>query len=402
MAITFASATIPSVFAQDATGQEEIYKRFLDNRKGPSDEKLKVAIAAGEEYLQKFGADPLNKEIVDYINKQLPVLKKVVADNTVVARFNQSVPAKNWDEAFSAGKEILAKNPDNVDVMLILASIGFDNAVATPPVDKYNADAVAIAKNAIQKINEGKTSVGGNYGAFGKYEYKTDKFADGKSNALGWMNYTVGYIMYNRQNMKKEALPFLYKATQANSGTKSIAEIYRSIGAWYLDEFNRIGLERKAKIEANNNEDNDETKTLLALQMGYTERAIDAYSRASKIANANPDAAKEYKDGLLSRIKELYAIRFEGKTDGLDAYTATLTAKPFPDPTTPVTPVVEKTTTAATSPTAVTIATPAAKPSTSVTAPSVKPAVSTTPVTAPAKTTKTPAKKPVTKKKGTR
>lgn len=371
MMVAFAAGTATVTFAQDPVAEQQaVYQKFLDNRKGPKPEQFKIAIAAGEEFIQKYGSNPDNKEIVDYINKFLPQLKKIVNVTGAADEFNKAVPAKNWDAAFSAGKSLVSENPDNVDVMLILASIGFDNATATPPVDKYNTDAINMAKMAIEKIQAGKPSATGNYGAF-DYVYKTTKYADGKNNALGWMNYTIGRIMFDRLNQKKDALQYLYKATQTPGFIKDAPDVYALIGSYYRDEYNKIVTDRAAKIQANGNKETPETRDALGMQYAYADRALDAYSKAYKIANANPEVKPEYKKGLMDTLKGFYKARFE-KDDGADAYIAQASNAPLTDPTTQITPVaVEKlpeTTTPATDGT--TTATPSASPS---------PSASTTP-----------------------
>lgn len=387
MMIAFAAGAATTTFAQDpAAEQQAVYQKFLDNRKGPGVDKFKIAIAAGEEYLQKYGADEANKEIVAYINKLLPQLKKAVGGLEDSNRFNTSVPAKNWDDAFASGKELLAQSPDNIDVMLVLASIGFDNATATPPVDKYNADAVNYAKAAIQKINENKPSGTGNYGAF-DYVYKNNKYADGKNNALGWMNYTIGKIMFDRMNQKKEALPYLYKATQTPGFIKDSPDVYVLIGSYYRDEYNRIVADRAAKIKANGDKETPETRDALGMQYAYADRAINAYALAYKTANANPEVKEPYKKGLMDTSKLFYKARFE-KDDGSDAYIATESAKPLIDPTTEVAPVaVEKLETPITE-TPATTGTPTASPTTS-------PSTTATPTTSPSASPKpTPSASP--------
>ncbi len=113
---------------------------------------------------------------------------------------------------------------------------------------------MTYSRNGIQQIEAGKKSVTEGYGVK-KYSYKTDKFNDGKSSALGSLNYNIGYILYYRQGKdnpakKKEALPYLYKSTQYNSFAKNFPFIYQTIGAWYLDEAIRINGERQKLITA--------------------------------------------------------------------------------------------------------------------------------------------------------
>jgi hypothetical protein len=77
---------------------------------------------------------------------------------------------------------------------------------------------------------------------------------------------------------------------------------------------------------------------MLDLQMGYIDRAIDAYARAYKVTAANPKT-KAYKDGLLAKLKELFTARFDGDTSKIDSYVAKVTDTPFIDPATPIAPV---------------------------------------------------------------
>ena len=409
-----------SVSAQDACAEidakKALYAEFTANYAGTVDQKEK-AVAAGKQYVSKYGACADDKAIVDYLNTNLPAMEKFVADEkakiertALYTRFDTAIKASNTNDIMSSGKQILASEPEFLDVIIALASAGFDQAVANPPVDTYNNDVINYSKAAIQKIESGKTSTTGNYGVL-QYSYKTKDYPDAKANALGLMNYNIGYIMYYRQGKdnpakKKEALPYLYKATQYTSFSKNNPEVYRTIGAWYLEEAIRIDSERDAKVKEAGNKDTEETLAMLGLQKGYADRAIDAYARAYKIASGNTDPkTKPYKDALYTKLKELYAFRYDGKTEGIDAYVSTVMSKPLPDPTTAVTPVVEAapattTTTTSSAPTTkssmTTDATVAAQPSRPVAS-----ATTTTTKTTVVKTTaKTPAKTPVAKKKG--
>ncbi len=421
MVVAFGAISVSSIFAQ-ATAEEcaTIYNdKFLKDRKGPTIEKYQSAIAAGKEYLSKCGSleGDDNATIKDYVTKQIPKLEAIVKDMKFTAEvidpFNKSVPAKDWATAFNTGKQFIAANPDSVDVMLVLASIGFDNATANPAVDTYNSDTIAMAKMALAKMAENKPSGSGNYGAFA-YTYKTTA-CDGKLNATGWMNYTIGNITYYRLKNQKEALPYLYKSTQMGCETKNIANIYRMIGAWYIDEFKKIDDERTAKIKAAGDQDTDETKAMFGLQKGYMERVAEAYSRAYKAAMTDKAATAEFKNSLLNRSKEFYGYRFDKVMTGYDAWSAGLNSKTFSDPTTAVVPVVDATPSTSTTPagastmttdTTKTPATADTRPRTATTTtakPTTTTATAAGATTAAAPTTKkAPAKKPAKKKKGTR
>ncbi|HLM00790.1 MAG TPA: hypothetical protein VK400_07020, partial [Pyrinomonadaceae bacterium] len=332
-----------------AASQEEceaFYKKYLDNYKGPEIAKRKMAVEGGRQYIAKCAALDGSAEIIKYLNEKLPAIEKKIDFEETAAAFNDAIKdAKNVnaDVAFTSGKRLLNNHdPNMIDVMLVLASIGFDKAVAKPPVDTYNGDAVNFAKQAIQKIEGGTTSQ--QYGAYG-FTYKT------KDNALAWMNYTVGYINYFRQNNKKDGLSYLYNATKYNTGAKdnprNLPVIYQTIGDFYKDEYNRLDDERvKLAKEAEGKTPEeakaiaDRVKGMLLLQKGYAERMIDAYGRARALATTD----KAYQEALYGNLKVLYGFRFDGSNAaGLDSYISGLVTKPMPDPMSAVTPVPDTT-----------------------------------------------------------
>lgn len=446
----FSAVTVTSSFAQDQAAEKAaLYKTYMDNYDKPEIEKIEIAIKAAKEYVEKFGANAADKEQVDYFKTAVPELEKSVAQikkakgdaeiakvkQALFTRFDKGVKGTNGKadpvETYAAGKEIVAGDPDFVDVILVLGSVGFDQAVLPTPVDTYNEDTIQYAKMAIQKLEANKPSKTGDFGVL-QYSYKNKDYPDGKANALGWMNYNIGYITYYRQGKdnpakKKEALPYLYKATQYTSFNQKNPFLYQTIGAWYLDEAIKIDKDRKAKITAAGDKDTDETLAMLAMQKGYADRAIDAYARAYKFAKDDKNSKKEYTDNLYARLKELYVFRYDGKTVGIDEFVASVQSKPLPDPTAAITPVKDETTTppattsTTTPPAEATIApkpatntSPATTPSPTKPATVTKPTSTTTPAKPPtstdesatppatAKTDKTKAKKTTPKKKGTR
>ncbi len=432
-----AAVTATTTFAQDPCtadieAKQALYKQFTDNFDKKEVEKKKAAVTSGKQYVEKYAACADDKAIIDYINGQVPSLetsiKKIetgAKTDALFKRFDTAVKgtndAANPSETYAAGKEIVALNPDIiVDVLLVLGSVGVEQATATTPVDTYNADTIEYAKMAIQKLEANTPSKTGNYGVY-QYSYKTKDYTDGKSNALGMMNYNIGYILYYRQGKdnaekKKEALPYLYKATQYSSFSKKNPFLYQTIGAWYLDEAIKIDKERSVKLKEAGNKDTDETLAMVANQKGYADRAIDAYSRAYKYAKEDKNQKKEYVDGLYGKLKDLYGFRYDGKTTGIDEFVATVQNKPMPDPTITVTPVKEEVpaTTSETTPSPTKPVTPATTPTKPTTTTTTKPAttptkpVSTTTPTKPEPkpaadtTATTKTKKPTPKKKGTR
>jgi hypothetical protein len=427
-----AAVSASSSFAQDAPAdvckeveaKQAVYAQFTSNFDKKEIDKRKTAVDAGKQYIQKYGACADDKAIVDYLNANLPGMEEKIkkeeqaaGEKAIIDRFNNSAKAKNVSEIFASGKELSAIKPDLIDVNITMAAAGFEQTLLNPPVNTYNDQVISQAKTVIQQIEAGKTSTG--YGAF-TYSCPKDKFPDCKSYTLGAMNYAIGYITYYRQNNKQAALPYFYKSTQYNSFSKVDPTVYQAIGAWYLDEAIKIDKARQEILKTTKT-DNEETLAMVANQKGYADRAIDAYSRAYKYAKDDKLQKKEYVDGLYTRLKEIYAFRFDNKVEGIDAYIASVQSKPMPDPTIPITPVKEEApapaanTTSSTTTMTPDTTKPTTKPTTNTTAPNTKPA--TTPaVKKPTSTTtntssgtkvsettvKAGAKKTAPKKKGTR
>lgn len=388
-------------FAQEPT-LADLFEKFKLQAKAKCGERDE-ALVTGKLIVEKFGSDELNKDVIDFVKKRMAAIEKEDPRCKLNKRYDADFTAKNWAAFIADSKEIMAAEGDSplaLDVMLTLVSVGYDRA-AVDKIDTFNADTYSYAKMALQKIEGGKTSQTGKWGVFAPFTTK--------ENAQSWMNFIIGYQMYYKLNQKTEALPFLFKSTQIGTEKKGDTVIYTNIGAYYYDEAVKLDTEYREKRKANNNQDNDETKALLALGRGTADRSSDAFGRAYKIALADPKLPAPYKTTLATKLIDLYKFRFntaDAKQADVDKYIADLIAKPMPDPSTAVTPVVEEvkppTTTPPTTPTTTP---PTTKPTTPTTKPTTtKPTTSSTTTTngTTEATTKTPVKKPVTKKKGTR
>lgn len=433
-----------SGFAQDETScpdLETCFAKYRELRKadcGKQDEAVKY----GKYIFEKWKDDELNKELVAKIKDDSDKIEKSNAICKRNTAYNEAFKAKNWDTFFKVGKEIINEPTTDkglaLDVMLDLASVGL--ITAAEKNDKFNNDSMMYAKTAMQSIASGVTSKTGKWGVWIE--------SANKDNALSWMNYTIGWIMYYRQGetmaeKKNEAIPYFYKATQMGD-KKSDTSLYIRIGYWYgekatalFDEFTKIRESAdKAETEETKTKLNDEAKTKLALARGYAERAMDAFARAHKVATAEkvaldqklaaaekekpvkPEAVKAASElvkakadlitGLNSEVTKFYKFRFNGKAEGQTEYVSALISKPMPDPSTAVMPVAEDPTPTTTTTGSTTTPTKTeVKPATETTVKSNSTDGTTTTTKATTKATtptksKTPVKKPVTKKKGTR
>jgi hypothetical protein len=357
-----------------------------------------AALVTGKKIVELYGTDPLNQEVIKFVKDRMAAIEK---EDPVCERnnaYNDAFKSKNWANVFTTGKAVIAGEGDSpvaLDVMLDLVSVGYDRA-AVDKNDTFNSETLSLAKTALQKIESGKTSGTGKYGVFVPF--------NNKDAAQSWLNYIIGWQMYNKLNQKKEALPYLYKATLISNEKKNDTSIYTNIGTYYFDEAVALDAKYREMRKANNNEDTDETKALLALARGTADRAADAFGRAYKIAAADPKLAT-LKTNVAKTLTDLYKFRFnmaDAKQADVDKYISDLVAKPMPDPGTAVTPVVEQVNTATTT-SSTSTPTTTTTPATTVSNTTKTTTTTTTNKATTATTNKaTTVKKPVTKKKGTR
>jgi len=426
-----------SGFAQDNCGDTE-GQAALDGQFRAAFTKKdiagrKEAIDLGKQFLEKYGNCESGKQLGDYLKTQIPAMEKRLADlqkaeavKALEGRFVAGMKTKNWDEVYSAGKALLQENPDNYrDIEIVLGSVGLDETAKAPRVTKWNDDTLRFAKQSIADLEGGKTFK--TFGVFitggANFQYKD------KADAIAWMNYTIGYILTFDKNNKKEAVGYLYQASQANSDTKSNPNVFEGIGSYYYDdakkligEVQNLAKEVKALEDSIKPTDTPEAKQQKldaakakadifknreGVLNGTVERALDAYSRAYKLAPNTP-AGKAYRDGLYKTLGELYDVRFE-KKEGLDEWINAALAKPLVNPATAITPVIDPEPAATTTSTSTPVPTVPAVPAKPAT-PAAKPAVVGKPQSvvndASTKSTGTstvaakPAAKAVAKKKG--
>jgi len=270
--------------------------------------------------------------------KQLIAAEKQAEQEKRYRTFNASLKSKNWDTLYQVGPAILEREPNLIDVIIVLGSVGLDEATKNPPNDKFNVQTVNFAKTAIQKLKAGAKSK--NYGAL-QYSYKS------KGNALGWLNYTVGQIMFLRMGQKKQALPYFFEASKANSETKKSPYLYGTIGEYYKSQVVALGKQR-GTLDAKDEANFSKIDNLFGLEKANAERGADAFARAYSFALADKNASQEYRKVLRDNLKLLYDFRFkkpdetEDTTAKMNQFVTAVMAKPLPNPSDTVMPILEK------------------------------------------------------------
>lgn len=318
---------------------------------------LKVAVDSAKVYLEKYGECESTKDFSGWLKAQLPDWEKKVKleDDRVWSKpradkFDNGIKTAKFEDAYASGAELLTKYPDNMNLILPLGLIGLYESYKNN--FKYNDDTIRYAQLAIGKFKAGgveaKKDKDGKpvLDATGKELYGSFQFVRNKDEALSELTYALAHINFYGKKDRKTALPYYYEVTQMPGIYKDEPRLYVTLGSYYGEESTPIAKEIVALIEKQKAAATEEEKVKIDVEIkakeglykGYTERALDAYSRAYSAADEKIASEKTLKAGVYKTLQTLYEGRFE-KKDGLDAYILALASKPLPNPTSDVTPI---------------------------------------------------------------
>ena len=346
------TAAIAQDACEDYDANAELDAKVRENYE--NNETVGVAIEAGKQYIAKFGNCPVFEDFTNWVKGQMPEWekRKKAYDEWLwlkprTERFDAGVRDKKYDDAYAAGKEILAKYPDNMNIMVPLGVIGL--YASYDKNYKHNEDTIRFAQMAIAKLKAGAKATKKNpagLDVYGVFQHELTK-----EQAISEMTYALGYINFWVKNDKKSALPYYYEVSQLEGPYKNEPRVYVTIGEYYLEQAANLGKEiatlvqnQKETFETDSEEVRDQKeatiKGKIALFNGYTERAMDALSRAYKVAPATTPEQKKYRDSIYTQLQTVFRQRFD-KTEGLDTWISSTIAKPMPNPTSNVEPVID-------------------------------------------------------------
>ena len=307
LAAAFAGFVMP-VLAQDQCTDDNKaawYKTFLDNYKG-DEAKQQVAYDAAKKYISTCPEDQYSK----YMNDKFVVLwDRIHQDQALAKQFDDAVKAKNYSQTLALGKQLVAKNPDNAVVYIIMAGAGLGDV-------SLLADSAQQAKKAIELIEAGKPF---------EPAYKT------KDQALAAMNYIVAKSLV--QNSPADAIPYYLKAAHYESDLKKNHQFYLELADAYLKGPDKdLRAKYKAAVGPNDTE-TPESKLILENLNQVADRQIDALARAA----ANATDAKVKKD-ILTDLTALYKYRNSTATEAnVTELVANVMSKPLPEMPVPIT-----------------------------------------------------------------
>ena len=281
----------------------EVYTRFVNNRKTNE----AAAYQAAKEYLQKYPKD--NDQYTRYLQKWIVIYERDERKRTLPQLIYNT---KNFAEAYSVGKQILADEPDYLPAFIHLGYAGY-LAMTTAKNEAFNADALAYANKAIQSIEAGRSPESW-------LPFK------GKADTLAQLYYSVGFL--NLKNAPDRAIEPLIRAAQFETDLKKSPSIYYFLAAAYESGPYKTMAAAYQTTFAGKDE-TAESKLALEKLNVIIDRMIDAYARA--VAAAGNDAATaQSKTQWSNKLGEFYKFRHQGSDVGLNDLIAGALAKPLP------------------------------------------------------------------------
>lgn len=293
-------------------GKNALYQEFLKNRK----EDQAKAYDAAKKYLACPTAEVSGdqQKIIDFLKKWSTAYEEAMK----AAGFNKALwTDKNYPEAFKIGAERLAKNPEDLEVLVGLGTNGYLVVAKNP---ELAAPALDDARKALQLVEGGKALE--NWGPL-----------NNKETALAYLNFTAGTLTLEKD--PANALKNLIKAAQYDTPLKKSPFTYAYIaGAYETGPYAKQSDEYKKTYGGK--DETPESKLALANINQLVERMVDGYARAVALAGTNADFAKQkpvWQESLTTWYKYLH----NNQETGMDQLVATVVNTPLPPEPTPLT-----------------------------------------------------------------
>jgi len=219
-------------FAQKPKSKEDSLKEIAALSTTTKPEDMAKAYELSKDFLTRFGKekdkDGNIAKVRDFVNRYRENLFFTAAD------------AKKNAEAIVLGKEIMAEQPENIDVLLDLAMTGYTASTGTDKT--YADDSIAWARNALQLIEAGKLPK-----SFSPFKDQAE--------ATGFMYFIDGHLSITKD--KKAAAGNIYKATQFESPIRNNSLPYYLLSFYYEELYAKMSSDLKAKVDAKTLSDAD-------------------------------------------------------------------------------------------------------------------------------------------------
>ncbi|HEV7905620.1 MAG TPA: hypothetical protein VGO96_17400 [Pyrinomonadaceae bacterium] len=319
-----APAASPAAAANpcEEAARGEMYTKYYE-LKGKKDAKgqpdpaaQKEAYGIGQEYLAKYAScnDTYSKAVQKFVTQYGDAVRKV---GNATELNDALYKNKDYAKAFQLGNQMIAADPENLSLLIQLGYAGYNAQSLNPPVTTFSPTSLGYAKKAVEMLEAGKTPS----------EWVLFKTKD---EALGYLNFAMGE--YLRKDNPAGALPYYLKSASV-APTKDVALTYARIAESYeRGQYEQLKKDFAAKFEGK--PETDESKYALNNLNEVIDRVMDAYARAISLAGSDPKF-QQLKNESMQILTGYYKFRNNNTVTGLDAFIASATSKPLPEPFTP-------------------------------------------------------------------
>jgi tetratricopeptide (TPR) repeat protein len=246
-----------AVAAEMSKEEREAYQAWYDANAAQDWPK---AIEAAKVYRDSFPQG----EYADYLKKWDHGLR--------VQFFADAVRAKNSDEMIKRGSDLLAEEPDNLDVIYtIVTTLRVNELWAKPPVYTHAGEATAFALKAAQLIEAGQVPA------------SADKTKWNKESVLGTLYLTLALIEKNNKNTDK-AIEYYTKAATADPSNPNYA---LSAGILSYTKYQEAARKYRELVKDDANKDKPETKAVKEEADRRADAAIANYTQFLKATEGN-------------------------------------------------------------------------------------------------------------------
>jgi hypothetical protein len=268
-------------------------------------------LAAAGEFLKKYPKSSLRLQVANYVAGQIAQVADATQKLALAEGFQKMfkedkeleaiqlvtldayLNLKRVDDAFAHAAVILAKEPENVDVMSHLAFAGTEEAKRQNA--KYVPISLQYGLKAIELIEANK-----------KPAYLDDAGWERQKSVLPGLYLNMG-ILSLVTGKPADAKPRFEKATALNP---TEATGYALLGNIVDDEYQQLAQSHRTMPDGKQKEETLKKATELM------DKAIDLYARALGVSAGKPEH-KPLQDQLLQVITPYYKYRHNGSTEGL-------------------------------------------------------------------------------------
>lgn len=282
-----------------------LYDSFLKHRqadqaKAYDEAKKYLACPAGE-------VTEAQQKIIDYLKKYSSAYEEAMRKVRLIRLIYNE---QKYAEAYQLAKEVLAKEPDNLNLLVHLGANGY----LLPPLknQELNAQALDYASRALQKLESGQT-------------IENWEPLPGRELAIAYLNYTVGTLRIEKE--PEVAVTYLVQAVQIETPLKKSPYTFAYIaGAYETGDYAKLAEDYKSKFGGK--EETPESKLALANIYEIVDRMIDGYARAVALAGNDPKFAS-VKPTWSESLGSWYKFR-NGSDAGMSEVVAHILTKPLP------------------------------------------------------------------------